>query len=86
MPTVGTGHKEAKPMRLVNADEIFKCLMDEAYNHGTSYGFKLGDTITYTPTQVHMIVKKMPTVDIVFCKDCRKHNVSVGYQKDCCPL
>lgn len=23
---------------------------------------------------------------IVMCKDCRKHNVSVGYQKDCCPL
>jgi hypothetical protein len=23
---------------------------------------------------------------IVRCKDCRKHNVSVGYTKDCCPL
>lgn len=25
-------------------------------------------------------------IDIVRCKDCRKHNVSVGYKKDCCPL
>lgn len=24
--------------------------------------------------------------EIVRCKDCRKHNVSVGYTKDCCPL
>ncbi len=24
--------------------------------------------------------------EIVRCKDCRKHNVSVGYKKDCCPL
>ena len=24
--------------------------------------------------------------EIIRCKDCKKHNVSVGYQKDCCPL
>ena len=24
--------------------------------------------------------------EIIRCKDCRKHNISVGYQKDCCPL
>lgn len=25
-------------------------------------------------------------VEVVRCKDCKKQNVSVGYQKDCCPL
>lgn len=24
--------------------------------------------------------------EVIYCKDCRKQNVSVGYQKDCCPL
>ena len=25
-------------------------------------------------------------VEIIRCKDCRKHNVSAGYKEDCCAL
>ena len=24
--------------------------------------------------------------EIIYCKDCRKHNVNTGYKEDCCPL
>lgn len=48
-------------------------------------------TISYDETVqlVNETIDDQPTADVVEvvqCKDCRKHNVSVGYQKDCCPL
>lgn len=35
-----------------------------------------------------MVASSLPPAqpEIIRCKDCRKHNISVGYQKDCCPL
>ena len=34
------------------------------------------------------MIESLPSAqpEIIRCKDCRKHNVSSGYKKDCCPL
>lgn len=50
-------------MRSIDADAVLYALVEEGYNNATKYGFRLGDTIKFTPTQVDEIVSKMPTVE-----------------------
>lgn len=40
------------------------------------------------PANVAKELAKLPAAEpeIIRCKDCRKHNVSSGYKKDCCAL
>lgn len=46
------------------------------------------EAIEATKRSAEASIEALPSVkpEIVMCKDCKKHNVSVGYQKDCCPL
>ena len=37
--------------------EVRNILIEEGQNHGTKYGFKLGDTIKFSPTEVEKILK-----------------------------
>ena len=34
------------------------------------------------------MIANMPSAqpEVIRCKDCRKHNISVGYKEDCCAL
>ena len=37
--------------------EVRNILIEEGQGHGTKYGFKLGDTIKFSPTEVERILK-----------------------------
>ena len=34
------------------------------------------------------VIEDLPSAqpEVIYCKDCRKHNVHSGYKDDCCPL
>lgn len=50
-------------MRLVDADAVLYALVEEGQNNATKYGFRLGERIKFTPTQVDEIVDRMPTIE-----------------------
>lgn len=50
-------------MRPIDAESVLYALVEEGQNNATKYGFHIGDTIKFTPTQVDEIVSKMPTVE-----------------------
>lgn len=35
-----------------------------------------------------VILEQLPSAQpkVIYCKDCKKHNVNAGYKEDCCPL
>lgn len=39
-------------------------------------------------TEARDRIKALPSAQpkIIYCKDCRKHNISVGYKENCCAL
>ena len=49
--------------RLIYADAVLYALVEEGHDNATKYGFRLGDTIKFTPTQVDEIVSRMPTIE-----------------------
>lgn len=49
--------------RLIDADAVLYALVEEGHDNATKYGFRLGDTIKFTPTQVDEIVSRMPTIE-----------------------
>ena len=51
-------------MRLIDADALVIRLIDEGQEHSSKYGFKLGDKIRFTPSQVGVIAGQMPTVGV----------------------
>lgn len=48
--------------KIIYADSVFECLVEEGQNHASKYGFRLGDTIKFSPSQVADIIEKMPGV------------------------
>lgn len=50
-------------MRPIDAESVLYYLVEEGQNNATKYGFRIGDTIKFTPTQVDEIVSKMPIVE-----------------------
>lgn len=50
-------------MRLIDADAVLYALVGEVHDNATKYGFRIGDIIKLTPTQVDEIVSRMPTIE-----------------------
>lgn len=74
-------------MRLIDADLIMDCLLNEGQNNGEKYGIKWGHKIIFTPYEVAKIVTRtVPTVDavpVVRCKDCKNFVESDPSHPDC---
>ena len=66
-------------MRAIDGDALIDKYGDWYTEEGTEDGY-IGT--------IKGIVDSMPTIEpeIIYCKDCKKHNVNAGYKNDCCPL
>ena len=50
-------------MRPIDAESVLYYLIDEGQTNYKKYGFKLGDTIKFTPSQVDEIIRRrLPTL------------------------
>ena len=57
----------------IDRKDIALYLITEGQEHYKKYGFKVGDIIKFSPSQVNEIVKDIPIVDavpVIKCKDC----------------
>ena len=72
--------------RLIYADAVLYALVEEGHDNATKYGFRLGDTIKFTPTQVDEIVSRMPTIEErKKGKWIIKYNPETGWYSVTCP-
>ncbi len=58
---------------MIDSGNVHGYLLEYAYAHQADLGFRLGDIIKFTPSQVADILAKMSTIDaveVVRCKDC----------------
>ena len=57
-------------MKVISAEEVVRMLVTEGQENSAKYGFKLGDTIKFTPSQVGEILQKMEEC-IIRCENCK---------------